>query len=82
MMEAVRSSAVSVSFYQITWRSFPEARCVHTLCREKIKSHVLNLFAEVKPLALMMEAASTSETSVNFYQAAWHNISENSRLCV
>jgi hypothetical protein len=25
-------------------------------------------------IALMIEAASTSETSVNFYQTAWRNI--------
>jgi hypothetical protein len=29
---------------------------------------------------VMMEAASTSETTVNFYQAAWHNIPEDSHL--
>jgi hypothetical protein len=31
-------------------------------------------------LALMMETASTSETSVNFYQTAWRNIPEDSHL--
>jgi hypothetical protein len=29
-------------------------------------------------IALMMEAASTSETSVNFYQTTWRNSSEDS----
>jgi hypothetical protein len=31
-------------------------------------------------MALIMEAAKASETSVNFYQTAWSNISEDSRL--
>jgi hypothetical protein len=31
-------------------------------------------------IALMMEAASTSETSVNFYQTTRRNIPENSNL--
>jgi hypothetical protein len=31
-------------------------------------------------MALMMEAASTSETSVNFYQATWCNNPEDSHL--
>jgi hypothetical protein len=30
--------------------------------------------------SLMMEAVSTSETSVNFYQTAWRNIPEDSHL--
>jgi hypothetical protein len=30
--------------------------------------------------AMMMEAASTSETLVNFYQTTWHNNSEDSHL--
>jgi hypothetical protein len=33
-------------------------------------------------IALMMEAVSASETSVNFYQTTRHNIQENSRLHV
>jgi hypothetical protein len=31
-------------------------------------------------MALMMEAANVSETSVNFYQTTWHNIPEDSHL--
>jgi hypothetical protein len=31
-------------------------------------------------IALMMEAASTSETSVNFYQTTWRNNPEDSGL--
>jgi hypothetical protein len=30
--------------------------------------------------AMMMEATSTSETSVSFYQTAWHNIPKDSHL--
>jgi hypothetical protein len=29
-------------------------------------------------IALMMETASTSETSVNYYQTTWHNHPEDS----
>jgi hypothetical protein len=31
-------------------------------------------------IVLMMEAADTSETSVNLYQTTWRNIPEDSRL--
>jgi hypothetical protein len=31
-------------------------------------------------MALMMEAVSTSETSVNIYQTKWHNIPEDSHI--
>jgi hypothetical protein len=31
-------------------------------------------------ITLMMEAASTSETSVNFYQITWRNNPEDSHL--
>jgi hypothetical protein len=31
-------------------------------------------------IALMMEAASTSETSINFYHTAWRNNPEDSHL--
>jgi hypothetical protein len=31
-------------------------------------------------LVLMMEAESTSETSINFYQTTWHNNPEDSLL--
>jgi hypothetical protein len=31
-------------------------------------------------IALMMEAVSTSETSVNFYETAWRNIPEDGNL--
>jgi hypothetical protein len=42
-------------------------------------SHISNQFlARGLLIALMMEAASTSETPVNFYQTAWRNIQEQS----
>jgi hypothetical protein len=31
-------------------------------------------------IALMMEAESTSETSVNFYQTTWRNVPEDSHF--
>jgi hypothetical protein len=34
----------------------------------------------VASIAQMMEAASTSETSVNFYQNTWRNNAEDSHL--
>jgi hypothetical protein len=32
-------------------------------------------------IALMMEAAGTSEMSVNFYQTTWHSNPEESHCC-
>jgi hypothetical protein len=40
---------------------------------------ILEVFA-ASIIALMMEAASTSETSVNFYQTTWCNIRKDSHL--
>jgi hypothetical protein len=34
----------------------------------------------IRVIALMMVAASTPETSVNFYQTTWHNIPEDSHF--
>jgi hypothetical protein len=34
----------------------------------------------MRVIALMMEAASTSETLLNFYQTTWHNNPEDSHL--
>jgi hypothetical protein len=42
------------------------------------------VFWDVAPCsitAVMMEAVSTSETSVNFYETTRHNIPEDSHLC-
>jgi hypothetical protein len=33
---------------------------------------------DVAPFSLMMEAASTFELSIKFYQTTWHNIPEDS----
>jgi hypothetical protein len=38
------------------------------------------IFRAMITTALMMEAASTSETSVNFYQSKRHNIPQDSHL--
>jgi hypothetical protein len=38
------------------------------------------LFNDVVAIALMMEAASTSETSVNFYRTTRRNNAEDSQL--
>jgi hypothetical protein len=37
-------------------------------------------FFELLAIALMMEAARTPETSVNFYQTTWRNNPEDSHL--
>jgi hypothetical protein len=37
-------------------------------------------FSIVRAIALMMEAASTFETWVNFYQITWRSNPENSHL--
>jgi hypothetical protein len=34
----------------------------------------------IRPIALMMKAVNTSETSVNFYRTTWHNNREDKRL--
>jgi hypothetical protein len=48
------------------WRKFTDVSEVHA--------------APSSGLTLMMEAASTTETSANFYQSAWHNNPEDSLL--
>jgi hypothetical protein len=39
-----------------------------------------SIIVVMRLIALMMEAASTSEMSVNFYQTAWRNNPEDSHL--
>jgi hypothetical protein len=51
----------------VVYRRYRGACCLHHQGEEFI-------------IALMMEAASTSETSVNFYQTVRHNIPEDSHL--
>jgi hypothetical protein len=41
---------------------------------------VSEVFATSIIITLMMEAVSTSETSVNFYEITWQNIPEGSHL--
>jgi hypothetical protein len=52
--------------------SFALYVCLHVTTREW-----LNIFSVI---ALMLEAAGTSETSVNFYQTTWYNNPEDSHL--
>jgi hypothetical protein len=79
----------SVNSYENTQRNIPEVSHLHTRFRDNLKSQLVNLYGEAtlllfgdsKPLiALMMEAVSTSETSVNFYKTTWCNIPEDSHL--
>jgi hypothetical protein len=45
---------------------------------EDFWNFILNVVRAI--IALMMEAASTCETSVNFYQTIWRNNPEDSHL--
>jgi hypothetical protein len=56
MMEAARTSETLANFYQTTRRYNPEDSHLCTHCREILKSYIVSL------IALMMEAARTSET--------------------
>jgi hypothetical protein len=87
MMEAARTSETLVNFYQTTRRYNPEDSNLHTHRRENLKSYLVsscfpnNIFeAFLISLALMMEAVSTSEMSVNFYKNTQRNIPEDSDL--
>jgi hypothetical protein len=40
-----------------------------------------SIIRAIQLIALMMEAASTSEMSVNFYQTTWRRNAEDSHLC-
>jgi hypothetical protein len=42
---------------------------------------LLSCASIARAIALMMEAASTSETSITFYQTTWRNNPEDSHLC-
>jgi hypothetical protein len=95
-MEAGSVSETSINVYQTTRRNNREDSYLHTLCRENLKSHLVNLYGrllfavleirspsnqdKILLIALMMEAASTSETSVSFYQTIRRNNPEDSLL--
>jgi hypothetical protein len=79
MMEAVSTSETSVKLYQTTRRNIPEDSHLHTRCLESLKSH--HVAQRRRWLSSgMMEAVSTSETSVNLYQTTRRNIPEDSHL--
>jgi hypothetical protein len=80
MMEAASTSEMSVNFCQTTWCYNPEDSHLRTHCHKNLKSYLVNLYGEATLhyvwrfkalITLMMEAASTSEMSVNFYQTMW-----------
>jgi hypothetical protein len=48
---------------------------------EKLKVPIIRVM-EVKAITLMMEAVSTSETSVSFYQTTQHNITKDILILV
>jgi hypothetical protein len=83
MMEAARTSETLVNFYQTTRRNNPDDSYLHTRRREDPKSHGFKgaYCLQLRELfTLVMEAGSTSETSVNFYQTTRRNILEDSHL--
>jgi hypothetical protein len=84
MMEAARTSETSVNIQLRTWQYIPEDSELHTRRRENLKSHIVNLYGEAtlyfSPIALMMAAARTSETSVNFQLRTRQYIPEDSEL--
>jgi hypothetical protein len=80
-MEAARTSETLVNFYQTTRCYNPEDSHLHTHRRENLKSYLVNLYGEATSLiALMMEAARTSETLVKFYQTTRCYNPEDSHL--
>jgi hypothetical protein len=88
-MEAGSTSETSVNCYQSTRRNDPEDSHLHTRRHENLKSHLVNLYGEATLcyvrrfdtfIYLMMEAASISETSLNFCQTTWRNDAEDRRL--
>jgi hypothetical protein len=93
MMEAARTSESSVDFYQITRCYNPEASHLHkwflvgfqVLTAASMKRAVFWVVApcslvEVQGHALMLEAARTSESSVDFYQTTRRYNPEDSHL--
>jgi hypothetical protein len=50
------------------------------ICGLKNKNYVGSEVLMAANMSLMMEAASTSETLVNFYQTTWHYNPEDSHL--
>jgi hypothetical protein len=67
MMEAARPSETLVNFYQTTRRYNPEDSHLHIFLCPKCSYILTHFFARGVLIALMMEAVSTSETSVTFY---------------
>jgi hypothetical protein len=69
-----------------TRQCIPEDSELYTRRRENFKSHIVNLYGEAilcfirSFIALMMEAARTSETSVDNYFTRQYNPEDNSEL--
>jgi hypothetical protein len=56
-------------FRRVVWQKFTDVSLV-------LAAYII----VVVMVALMMEAVGTSETSVNFYETTWSNISQGSQL--
>jgi hypothetical protein len=86
MMKAARTSETSVDIQLRTRQCIPEDSELHTRRRENLKSRIVNLYGEATLrfirsfIALMMEAARTSETSVYIQLRTRHYIPEDSEL--
>jgi hypothetical protein len=48
----------------------------------QLPSNLCYAVLQFRVIALLMEAISTSELLINFYQTTWHNIPEDSYLHV
>jgi hypothetical protein len=69
------SSRISVGFWVL-----PAASMKVTVFWDVAPCSLVEIDRCFRGIALMMEAVSTSETSVNFYQTTWRNIAEDSHL--
>jgi hypothetical protein len=81
-MEAICSSETLVTIYKTTRRQNPEYHNPRHLVftSSGARGQVLHHTQQICIKTLMMEAASTSETSVNFYQTTRRNNPEDSHL--
>jgi hypothetical protein len=82
-------TAVRISMGRLLYATFEDSTPYPSFCDADnaklmfcpICSYILTpLFARGLLIALKMEAASTSETSINFYQTTQSNIQRNSQL--
>jgi hypothetical protein len=79
-MKAQYSSGTSVDFQRTIRHCTPEAGTLHNYRCKNLIPHFLLLFRSAYSSTLKMEAACSSEPSVNFYQAKRNHVPEDSLL--